>query len=99
MKIKFFCPRWGFEKIPWEIFLANVKEAGYAGIEWFPYGEKTNHQEAMDLLQQLQLEFCIVMTVVKHHDRFEDYVNDLRNQLLDLSSMHSGKTKPLHISA
>jgi len=39
------------------------------------------------------------MTVVKHHDRFEDYINDLRNQLLELSGMHSGKTKPLHISA
>jgi hypothetical protein len=99
MKIKFFCPRWGFEKIPWEIFLANVKEAGYAGIEWFPYSEKINHQKVIDLLQQLQLEFCIVMAVLKHHDKFEDYLDALRDQLLDLSSIHSGNHRPLHITA
>jgi len=41
MKIKFFCPRRESENIPWAIFLANVNESGYAGIEWFPYIGKT----------------------------------------------------------
>jgi len=99
MKIKFFCPRWGFENITWETFLANVKVAGYAGIEWFPYSEKKDHQEVISLLQQHQLEFCIVMTVLKHHDRFEDYLAALRNQLLDLSAIHNRNQGPLHISA
>jgi sugar phosphate isomerase/epimerase len=99
MKIKFFCPRWGFENIPWETFLANVKEAGYAGIEWFPYSEKTDHQKVISLLQQYQLEFCIVMTVLDRHDKFEDYLAALSNQLLDLSAMGNGEHKPLHITA
>jgi sugar phosphate isomerase/epimerase len=99
MKIKFFCPRWGFENIPWEIFLANVKEAGYAGIEWFPYSEKTDHQKLISLLQQHQLEFCIVMTVLERHDKFEDYSSALRNQLLNLSGIRNRDYVPLHITA
>lgn len=33
MKILFFCPRWGQDHIPWDIFLGKVKKAGYDGIE------------------------------------------------------------------
>jgi sugar phosphate isomerase/epimerase len=99
MKIKFFCPRWGSENIPWEIFLANVKEVGYSGIEWFPYSDKTDHQKVISLLQQYQLEFCIVMTVLNRHDKFEDYLSDLRNQLLNLCAIDNGDYKPLHITA
>ena len=99
MKIKFFCSRWGSENIPWEIFLANVKEAGYAGIEWFPYSEKTDHQKVISLLQQHQLEFCIVMTVLDRHDKFEDYLAALSNQLLNLCAIGNGEYKPLHITA
>lgn len=33
MKIKFFCPRWGSEKIPWNEFCEKVKAAGFHGIE------------------------------------------------------------------
>lgn len=31
--IKFLCPRWGSEDIPWDIFLKQVKDAGFSGIE------------------------------------------------------------------
>jgi sugar phosphate isomerase/epimerase len=99
MKIKFFCPRWGFENIAWETFLANVKEAGYAGIEWFPYSEKIDHPKVIGLLQQYQLEFCIVMTVLERHDNFEDYLTALRNQLLNLSVISTRDYGPLHITA
>jgi sugar phosphate isomerase/epimerase len=33
MQIKFFCPRWGSEEIPFETFAAQVKAAGYDGVE------------------------------------------------------------------
>jgi sugar phosphate isomerase/epimerase len=33
MKIKFFCPRWGSEQLPWDEFCFKVKEAGYQGVE------------------------------------------------------------------
>jgi sugar phosphate isomerase/epimerase len=99
MKIKFFCPRWGFENIPWEIFLADVKAEGYAGIEWFPYSKKENYEEVINLLQHYQLEFCIVMTVAEHYDKFENYLSALKSQLLDLSAIRNGELHPLHISA
>jgi hypothetical protein len=94
MKLKFFCPRWGFEDIPWETFLKDVREAGYAGIEWFPSGANTDHQKVINLLQQHRLEFCIVMTVTGINDHFEDYLSALTKQLLQMSSI-----KPLFITA
>ena len=33
MKIKFFCPGWGAENIPWDTFCSMVKEAGFDGVE------------------------------------------------------------------
>ena len=34
MKTQFFCPRWGSEQLSWEIFCAEVRAAGYEGIEY-----------------------------------------------------------------
>jgi sugar phosphate isomerase/epimerase len=34
MQIKYFCPRWGSEQIPWNEFLEKVKAAGYDGVEY-----------------------------------------------------------------
>ena len=94
MTIKFFCPRWGFENIPWEKFLHDVKEEGYAGIEWFPYASLEDYNDVLRLLNDYGLEFCIVMAVLKHYEQFDDYLLALKNQLFDLSQM-----RPLHISA
>jgi hypothetical protein len=33
MKLLFFCPRWGQEHVAWNVFLDNVKNAGYDGVE------------------------------------------------------------------
>jgi sugar phosphate isomerase/epimerase len=99
MIIKFFCPRWGFETTPWETFLEDVKDAGYAGIEWFPFGEKSDHQKVLSLLQQQQLEFCIVMTVLQPHENFKDYLHLLKDQLLALCAIRNGEYGPLFITA
>jgi sugar phosphate isomerase/epimerase len=38
MKILFFCPRWGCEAQPWNLFFSKVKKAGYDGVEiGFPF--------------------------------------------------------------
>ncbi|MBO9619836.1 MAG: sugar phosphate isomerase/epimerase [Niabella sp.] len=34
MEIQFYCPRWGSEHISWELFLEQVKAAGYNGVEY-----------------------------------------------------------------
>lgn len=94
MKVKFFCPRWGSEHIPWHTFLENVKAAGYAGVEWFPYGEAANPVTVLKLIQQYQLEFSIVMTVVQMPESFKEYLHVLEEQLTALCRL-----QPLFISA
>ncbi len=99
MKIKFFCPRWGSENIPWETFLKDVNNAGWAGIEWFPFNEKDGNQKVISLLQEHELQFCIVMTVTEPYEHFEGYISALRKQLLDLSAIRNGNYGPLFITA
>ena len=98
MNIKFFCPRWGAEHILWEPFLQSVKEAGYAGIEWFPYNEKDN-LAVVRLLDQYGLSFSIVMTVVGEINNFDHYLAEFEKQLLALSAVRTATTSPLFITA
>ena len=99
MKIKFFCPRWGSENIPWETFLTDVKDAGYAGIEWFPYSEKYDYEKVIGLIQKHKLQFCIVMTVLQAHNNFDKYLTDLNKQLSDLCAICKDDFGPLFITA
>ncbi|WP_445732465.1 sugar phosphate isomerase/epimerase family protein [Mariniflexile sp.] len=34
MIIEFYCPRWGSEHLEWDVFLKNVKDAGFDGVEY-----------------------------------------------------------------
>ncbi len=99
MEIKFYCPRWGAEHLPWEGFLTRVKAAGYAGVEWFPFAEKTDYWQVLLLIEKFGLEFSIVMTVVDEPVDFKDYVQALENQLLSLCAIKSGITSTQFITA
>lgn len=99
MRIQFLCPRWGSEQIPWNTFLQSVKEAGYHGIEWFPWGEQTDPREVISLLHQYQLEYAIVMTVLNAPATPAAYTETLRTQLTDLCLLGKGLQSPLFISA
>ncbi|HEY8661216.1 MAG TPA: sugar phosphate isomerase/epimerase [Hanamia sp.] len=97
--IKFFCPRWGFENIPWSNFLKSVKEAGYSGIEWFPNPENDNYGEILLLLEKYDLDFCIVMAVAERFKNFESYIVSLKRGLLELAKIRNKSKIPLFISA
>ena len=99
MRIKFLYPRWGFENTDWDTFLLNVKDAGFAGIEWFPYGERSDYNEVTALLKNHGLEYAIVMTVLERFDAFEEYLSALQEQLSELAAIGKGNLPPLHISA
>ncbi len=99
MDIKFLCPRWGSEKIPWPEFLHNVKDAGYSGIEWFPFGEQGTTEEPVRLLNDLSLDCSIVMTVIRPYQDFSSYLMHLRKELLLLASLATKIKKRLFISA
>ncbi len=34
MIVEFYCPRWGSESIPWELFCKTARDEGYDGIEY-----------------------------------------------------------------
>lgn len=45
MQLFFFCPRWGQENTPWDIFLQKVKKEGYDGVECsLPPSEKEQNE-------------------------------------------------------
>ncbi|TDO19585.1 sugar phosphate isomerase/epimerase family protein [Pedobacter duraquae] len=99
MIVDFFCPRWGSEHIPWDTFLPMVVQAGYRGIEWFPYGEECNIDEVTALLQKHGLQFTIVMTVLGEQADFAGYLQELKLRLVDLSQIGKNLGGPLCISA
>jgi sugar phosphate isomerase/epimerase len=56
MKLKFFCPYWGSDHLPFDEFLQKVKDAGYDGVEMsfsFDLQQKSKHVEA---IKRLNLE-------------------------------------------
>ncbi|MEO5593700.1 MAG: sugar phosphate isomerase/epimerase [Chitinophagaceae bacterium] len=83
MKILFFCPRWGQEKLSWDIFLSQVKTAGYDGIEsGLPPGEKEKEQ-MLNGLEKYGLRFIaqhwetVAHDFDRHHDEYEQRLHQL----------------------
>lgn len=97
--MKFLCPRWGFESIPWNDFLKQVKHAGYAGIEWFPFGETCNYSEILGLLTKHKLDHAIVMAVIKPYTGFDRYLKQLEIDLHQLMEIRNEDLAPLFFSA
>ncbi|MET3114558.1 sugar phosphate isomerase/epimerase [Pedobacter sp. CG_S7] len=98
-QLKFMCPRWGFETIPWDEFLGAVKDAGYSGIEWFPFGEACDYDKVLDLLLQYNLDFCVVMAVIEPYIGYENYIAKLKADLHQLMEVIQHKKVPLFITA
>jgi sugar phosphate isomerase/epimerase len=97
--IKFLCPRWGSENIPWDIFLKQVKDAGYSGIEWFPFGEPRDDERVLELLTFYELDFAIVMAVIEPYSNSETYFKKLEDDLKELMQIRNEYKKPLFFSA
>ena len=83
MKIKFFCPRWGSELIPWDRFCKLVKEAGYAGIESpIPFEE----EERTMMLTELSKSGLLL--IGHYHQSFEkDFDQHAKNFQLHLENI------------
>lgn len=67
MQIKFFCPRWGAEHIPWDAFCAMVKAAGFDGVETpVPFDEEEKH------LMTTALARHGLLLIGQYYQSFED---------------------------
>ena len=56
MKIKFYCPLWGSEKLTFNDFAKKVKEAGYDGVEMSLPFDKGEKRSILTLLSDYELE-------------------------------------------
>lgn len=71
MEIKFFCPRWGSENIPWKEFMDRVKCAGYDGIEW-AIGATVQRKEICEVWNEAARQGLLI--IAQHYDTCEpDY--------------------------
>ncbi|RFM26836.1 sugar phosphate isomerase/epimerase family protein [Deminuibacter soli] len=83
MKIKFFCPRWGAEHIPWDPFCAMVKEAGFDGVETpipFEQDEKdiiTTALQRHNLLLIGQFYQSFEQDIAAHKESFQAHLENL----------------------
>lgn len=98
MEVQFLYPRWGSEAIPWDNFLSTVKDEGFAGIEWYPDGERCDQQEVLQLLNKKQLDYAIVTTVADAYTGFEKYLLQLRELLERTVNITAAGKAPLFIS-
>jgi sugar phosphate isomerase/epimerase len=70
MRIKFYAPLWG-NTLPFDTFCANVKKAGYDGIEMgLPFDDKEK-QSILDILKKHGLEL-----VAQYWQSFEQDIED-----------------------
>ncbi len=82
MAIKFYAPHWG-NKLPFSTFCANVKQAGYDGVETHLPFEPHEKQEILQILADYELEFIgqywqsLEKDVNEHAKNYEKYLRHL----------------------
>lgn len=77
MQLKFFCPRWGSESIPWDEFAVKVKNAGYDGIE---YGIANNTETSLLETVWEQAEKQGLLMIPQHYETNHSDINHHRDE-------------------
>jgi len=85
MKILFFCPRWGQEKLSWEAFLGQVKSAGYDGVESGLPADENEKDQMMNGLEKHGLRFIAQHWETLEHD-FDKHQQEFERRLYQLSA-------------
>lgn len=85
MNIKFFCPRWGSENVPFEEFVKKVKNSGYDGIEMSLPFEKDEREFILKTIKNHELLF-----VAQHWETattdFEAHKKEYLERITNLAS-------------
>lgn len=99
MRVRFFCPRWGSEQLPWPEFLRQVKAAGYDGVEWAIAAGTPKallddvcylaHLQKLDLIAQHY--DTNVSDFDRHFSAFAGWLNHIRPYPWYLISSQTGK--------
>jgi sugar phosphate isomerase/epimerase len=93
MKIKFFCPRWGSEKLDIISFLTKVRDAGYDGVEMGLPLDSVQRDEILSSIKQSGLQL-----IAQHHETstadYEIHSSEYRQRLVNLAT-----SQPLFINS
>ncbi len=91
--LQFFCPLWGSDKIPFNTFLSNVKNAGYDGVEMSLPLDVKQRNEIVASIQSHQLKL-----IAQHWETVDnDFNTHLVNYKKRLNNLVS--SKPLFINS
>ncbi|WP_187262106.1 sugar phosphate isomerase/epimerase family protein [Pontibacter beigongshangensis] len=86
MEVKFFCPRWGCENLPWDDYLQKVRAAGYDGVECAIPNEMT-HAELSEIWEKVEQHGLEIIPqhyatyeadFARHHDIFAGWLEKMR---------------------
>ncbi len=97
MQILFFCPRWGSENIPVELFFEKVKQAGYDGVEMGLPLHAGERDTLLQLLQKYRLQLigqhweCTLSDSAHYEKDFERYLRNLAAAQPLLINSQTGK--------
>ena len=93
MEFKFFCPRWGSEKIPFPIFIQKVLEDGYDGVEISLPEDNNVREEYLSVLSEEKVPF-----IVQHHQTDKKNANDYIPEFVERLEMLAA-SQPLFINS
>lgn len=99
MIIPFFCPRWGSENLPWDLFCKKVKREGYDGIEYAIAGTVTekeldevwNTAVKQDLAIIAQHYDTYEADFAKHYDHYEAWLQKMKPYPVEKINSQTGK--------
>ena len=80
MKIKFLCPRWGAESLPFEDFFQKVIDAGFDGVEVSLPEDSGQKDEMLGYLKEFDLPFVLQHWETVGFD-FENHKKEYRRRL------------------
>ncbi len=85
MEIKYFCPQWGSNHLVFNIFLKNVKNSGFNGVEMSLPADGREKAEILQLIKEYDLLFIAQHWETLTSD-FRDHKDEFRKRLLNLAS-------------
>ncbi len=93
MKLKFFCPRWGSEDIPFSDFTENVKKEGYDGVEISLPDSVSEQKHYLSVLADSGMQF-----ILQHHQTDKKESNEYVKEFVSRLELMA-EAKPLFINS
>lgn len=98
LSINFYCPRWGAEKVPWDLFSTQVKNANFDGVEVYPLQTPIEKSILLKSIEDNGLEFSLLHAEMIEGVNIEKYKEALTRNLYELVNYQTNTLKPQFIT-